>query len=80
MMIMLQQLLDLLKTSMVVNPESVMGETESIELIKVYSDYSDIESIEVLRGVEPVKDNKPKLGYAFTWLKNNYSDNGLNWR
>ena len=41
---------------------------------------SDIESIEVLRGVEPVKDNKPKLGYAFTWLKNNYSDNGLSWR
>lgn len=73
-----------IKSSSSVNPESVMGETETIQLVKVYSDYSDIDYIEVLRGQPDESNDKPSLGYAFTWLTKTRSDNSfkesISWR
>lgn len=50
------------KSSLVVSP-TVMEkcETESIKLVKLYSNYSKVEMVDVLNG------NAGKLGYSFGW-------------
>lgn len=64
------------ESTMVVNPNSALSESKSINIIKIYSDYNDIESIEIIRGSQ--KENM--LGYAFNWLsKDNSLEKSIAW-
>lgn len=57
------------ESDMVVSPSAMRKGTKSINLVKLYSDYSEIETVEVLRGAPVQEENASSgpLGYAFTW-------------
>ena len=65
-------------STMVTNPVGdsanviTTANNKSIQIVKVYSNYSQIETKEVISGTAEVDENEEKsdaLGYAFTWLK-----------
>ena len=65
------------ESSMVVSPSLMKsGNTKSVNLVKVFADFSEIETLEVIRGKseDEAKGNlasaNNKTDYAFTWLKN----------
>jgi len=60
------------ESTMIVSPTCMKaGDVKSVNLVKIYGDFSEVESVEVLRGsAAGLKAEHPKdaaLDYAFTW-------------
>ena len=67
------------ESTMVVGPKASEGGTPTaIDLVKVFGDFDELDSVEVLSGVaaedgsalKSSADGAKKLGYSFTWLRN----------
>ena len=65
------------KANNIVSPKSPFANSKYIVLMKIYANYKDVETIEVINE----RGNESKLGYAFTWLKSKESIFGdIDWR
>ena len=55
------------ESDMIISPNTMTSGTKSVNLVKVYSDFTEIETTPVLVGSP--QDGEMLVGYAFNWLK-----------